>query len=246
MAAGRGTRMRSDIPKVLHRVCGKPMLEWVVDAGREAGADRIVCVVRPGDGVAEGLPEGVELAEQTEGEGTGSAVLAARAATRGRRGPGGGALGRPPARVGRAPHRPARASTARTAPPPRSSRPTGSIPTGYGRIVRNGDGSVERIVETKHPEGVPEEELAIREINLGTYAFEPEALVSALDTVASPSGERYLTGAISVLSERDAGHRHLPDRRRQRRPRRERPRRPDAGRGGGPGADPRAPRPRRA
>ena len=78
MAAGQGTRMRSELPKVLHRVCGKPMLEWVVDAGREAGADRIVCVVRPGDGVADGLPEGVELAEQTEGEGTGSAVLAAR------------------------------------------------------------------------------------------------------------------------------------------------------------------------
>ena len=78
MAAGRGTRMRSDVPKVLHRVCGKPMLDWVVDAGREAGAGRIVCVVRPGDGVAEGLPEGVELAEQTDGEGTGAAVLAAR------------------------------------------------------------------------------------------------------------------------------------------------------------------------
>ena len=56
-------------------------------------------------------------------------------------------------------------------------------PAGYGRIVRNGDGGVERIVETKYPEGVPEEELAIREINLGTYAFEPEALVAALDTV---------------------------------------------------------------
>ena len=78
MAAGQGTRMRSDVPKVLHRICGKPMVEWVIDAARDAGASRIVCVVRPGDGVAEGLPEGVEVAEQHDGEGTGAAVLAAR------------------------------------------------------------------------------------------------------------------------------------------------------------------------
>src|SRR5919205_714034 len=83
MAAGQGTRMRSDIPKVLHRVAGKTLVEWVVDAAREAGAERVVAVVRPGDGVAEGLPEGVEVAEQTDGEGTGSAVLAARSAVDG-------------------------------------------------------------------------------------------------------------------------------------------------------------------
>src|ERR671916_3415386 len=78
MAAGQGTRMRSDTPKVLHRVAGKALVEWVVDAARAAGAERVVAVVRPGDGVAEGLPDGVEVAEQREGEGTGSAVLAAR------------------------------------------------------------------------------------------------------------------------------------------------------------------------
>ncbi len=78
MAAGQGTRMRSDMPKVLHRVAGKALVEWVVDAARAAGAERVVAVVRPGDGVAEGLPDGVEVAEQREGEGTGAAVLAAR------------------------------------------------------------------------------------------------------------------------------------------------------------------------
>src|SRR5919107_678072 len=78
MAAGQGTRMRSDLPKVLHRVAGKTLVGWVVDAAREAGAERVVAVVRPGDGVAEGLPDGVEVAEQTEGEGTAAAVLAAR------------------------------------------------------------------------------------------------------------------------------------------------------------------------
>src|SRR4051812_20703999 len=78
MAAGKGTRMHSAVPKVLHAVCGKPMVEWVIDAAREAGASRIVAVTRPDDGVAEGLPEDVTVAEQREGEGTGSAVLAAR------------------------------------------------------------------------------------------------------------------------------------------------------------------------
>ena len=78
MAAGQGTRMRSELPKVLHPVCGKPMVEWVIDAARTAGAGRIVCVTRPGDGVAGRLPDGVEVAEQVEGEGTGAAVLAAR------------------------------------------------------------------------------------------------------------------------------------------------------------------------
>src|SRR5215211_338278 len=96
MAAGQGTRMRSDVPKVLHRIAGKPLVEWVVDAAREAGAARVVAVVRPGDGVAEGLPDGVEVAEQREGEGTGAAVLAAREAVLGAgSGPDGGTAGAP-------------------------------------------------------------------------------------------------------------------------------------------------------
>ena len=78
MAAGQGTRMLSDTPKVLHRVAGKSLVEWVADAARAAGAERVVAVVRPGDGVEEGLPDGIEVAEQREGEGTGAAVLAAR------------------------------------------------------------------------------------------------------------------------------------------------------------------------
>ena len=79
-------------------------------------------------------------------------------------------------------------------------------PAGYGRIVRDGDGSVARIVETKNPDGVSAEELAIREINLGTYAFDPGALLSALDAVAAQGGERYLTGAIQVMRDR---HEHI-------------------------------------
>src|SRR3954465_10394891 len=74
MAAGKGTRMRSGVPKVLHSVWGKAMVQWVIDAAREAGAGRIVAITRPGDGVAEGLPDDVGVAGQREGEGAGSAV----------------------------------------------------------------------------------------------------------------------------------------------------------------------------
>ena len=196
MAAGQGTRMRSSTPKVLHRVCGKPMVEWVIDAARHAGAGRIVCVVRPGDGVAEGLPAGVEVAEQHEGEGTGAAVLAAR-----------DSIGDGPVVILSGDH-----------PLVTSAHLDGLLaqhfaeqaaatilttdqldPAGYGRIVRDGNGSVERIVETKYPEAVPDAELTIREINLGTYVFEPGALYAALDQVSLESGERYLTGTFPLI-----------------------------------------------
>src|SRR3954451_16823184 len=78
MAAGHGTRMYSSLPKVLNPVCGVPMLDWVVEAAQEAGADRVVCVTPPDSGVTHALPPGAAAVEQTEGEGPGSALLAAR------------------------------------------------------------------------------------------------------------------------------------------------------------------------
>jgi bifunctional UDP-N-acetylglucosamine pyrophosphorylase / glucosamine-1-phosphate N-acetyltransferase len=196
MAAGQGTRMRSGTPKVLHRVCGKPMIEWVVDAARAAGAERVVCVVRPGDRVAEGLPEGVEVAEQADGEGTGAAVLAARDQVDD--GPVVVLSGDHPlvtadqvaGLVER--HRAAKAGA--------TLLTTEELePAGYGRIVRSETGEVERIVETKYTEGVPPGELAIREINLGTYVFEAPQVFDALDEVALADGERYLTDVLPVL-----------------------------------------------
>ena len=199
MAAGRGTRMRSELPKVLHPVCGKPMVEWVIDAARAAGAERAVVVTRPGDGVAEGLPEGVEVAEQTEGEGTGAAVLAARDRLEADRAvvilSGDHPLVTAEDIEGMVrTHREEQAAA--------TMLTTDSLdPAGYGRVVRGEDGAVERIVETKYPEGVPEDELAIREINLGTYAFQPAELLEALDQVELDRGERYLTGVVPVFHE---------------------------------------------
>jgi bifunctional UDP-N-acetylglucosamine pyrophosphorylase / glucosamine-1-phosphate N-acetyltransferase len=197
MAAGQGTRMRSEVPKVLHRICGKPMVEWVIDAAREAGASRVVCVVRPGNGVAEGLPDGVEIAEQHEGEGTGAAVLAARDAVE----PG-------PFLVLSGDHPLVTAEQISSLLGEHRQAGAGATlmtielqePAGYGRIVRNGQGEFERIVETKDPRGVAPEELAIREINLGTYVFEAPALFEALERVAKQDGERFLTGVFPQLS----------------------------------------------
>src|SRR3954471_12579816 len=200
MAAGQGTRMKSALPKVLHPVCGVPMVHWVIAAARAAGADRVVCVTRPGDGVAEQLPEGVEHAPQHAGEGTGSAVLAAREA-----------LEQSETVVvlsGDVPlvsaeliedlvakHRDAGATA--------TLLTTDELdPTAYGRIVRTAEGDVERIVETNSTEGVPPEVLAIREINIGTYAFGGPELVRALDEVAETDGERYLTGVFPIMRER--------------------------------------------
>jgi bifunctional UDP-N-acetylglucosamine pyrophosphorylase / glucosamine-1-phosphate N-acetyltransferase len=201
MAAGQGTRMRSEVPKVLHRICGKPMVEWVIDAANEAGATRVVCVVRPGDGVKDGLPEGVEVAEQHEGEGTGAAVLAARGVVD----PGpfvvlsGDHPLVTPDQIDRllAAHREAEAGATLLTTELQD-------PAGYGRIVRNGDGEFERIVETKDANEVSPDELAIREINLGTYVFEAPALFDGLEQVANQNGERFLTGAFPVLKAEGA------------------------------------------
>ena len=196
MAAGRGTRMRSDVPKVLHRVCGKPMVEWVVDAAREAGAGRVVCVVRPGDRVAEGLPDSVAVAEQRNGEGTGAAVLAAR-----------DAVADGPVVVLSGDHPLVTASQIAGLVDEHRRVGAGATllstdrldPTGYGRIVRTNGGEVERVVETKYTEGVPVADLAIREVNLGTYVFEAPHVFDALDDVGLENGERFLTGVLPVL-----------------------------------------------
>jgi bifunctional UDP-N-acetylglucosamine pyrophosphorylase/glucosamine-1-phosphate N-acetyltransferase len=196
MAAGRGTRMRSETPKVLHRVCGKPMVEWVIDAARTAGAGHVVCVVRPGDGVAQGLPDSVAVAEQREGEGTGAAVLCAREEV---------AAG--PVVVLSADHPLVTAEQIAGLVEEHSRAGGGAAvlttdqldPAGYGRIVRDENGEVERIVETKYTGGVAPGELAIREVNLGTYAFEAPRLFEALDEVGLDDGERYLTGVIPLL-----------------------------------------------
>jgi bifunctional UDP-N-acetylglucosamine pyrophosphorylase / glucosamine-1-phosphate N-acetyltransferase len=196
MAAGQGTRMRSDLPKVLHRVAGRTLVEWVVDAAREAGGERVVAVVRPGDGAAEGLPDGVEVAEQREGEGTGSAVLAARDVVED--GPVVVVSGDHPLITveqleGLIAEHESQDALATLLTTDRLD------PAGYGRVVRDDSGHVDRIFETKYTEGLSKDELAVREINLGTYVFDANTLFEALDQVGLEKGERYLTGVFPLI-----------------------------------------------
>ena len=206
MAAGHGTRMRSELAKVLHPICGRPMVLWVAEAAREAGAGRVVCVARPGEGVAERLDGRVEVAEQVEGEGTGSAVLAAREA-----------IEAADAVVVLSGDHPlvSRDTIAAMVETHRRENAVATVlttteidPAGYGRIVRGADGSVDRIVETKHPEDVDAEVLAIREANVGAYVFAGRDLLEGLDNVGEIRGERHLTEVVPILIER--GRRVVP------------------------------------
>ena len=156
----------------------------------------------------------MEVAEQTDGEGTGAAVLAARDSPGRRDERRGDPLRRPSARIGRAPHGLLEPSTTRGAAA--TLLTTDELdPAGYGRIVRDGDGSVERIVETKDPDGVPPDELAIREINLGTYVFDaPAAVRRARRGRPRRTASATSPASFPILRDRGRAHRRSPDRRR--------------------------------
>ncbi len=169
--------MRSRLPKVLHEICGRPMIAWPVAAALEAGAAKIVVVDGPQRPLDGWLPDGVELAVQAEPNGTGGAVLAAV-----------DHLGDGPVVVvnGDAPlvtaHALKRLLEAHVAHAVQATLAAMELddPSGYGRIVRRADGSVARVVETKVAADASAEELAIREVNAGVYAFDAAALKDAL------------------------------------------------------------------
>jgi bifunctional UDP-N-acetylglucosamine pyrophosphorylase/glucosamine-1-phosphate N-acetyltransferase len=206
MAAGRGTRMRSRLPKVLHPLCGRPLLLWPVEAAREAGAERVVVVLgAEGDEVRRVLPPGVEVVVQDPPAGTGDAVNTARAALEGAKDVIVLSGDHPLLDAGfltALAERHAASGAAATV----TTREL-EDPGQYGRVVRTPDGDIERIVETKSPGDATAEELAIKEINAGTYVFAVEPLYEALSEVGTDNaqGEVYLGDALPIL--RQAGHR---------------------------------------
>jgi bifunctional UDP-N-acetylglucosamine pyrophosphorylase/glucosamine-1-phosphate N-acetyltransferase len=203
MAGGLGTRMRSPKPKVLHDLCGAPMLAWVVAAALEAGSDDVVVVVSPAiaEQVAAAFPD-VQVAIQEPANGTGHAAEVGVNALAGRADHVLVLSGDTPA---------IRSETVRAVreageqegvdcalaiahvPPPHA----------YGRVVRSGS-SVERIVEAR--DATPDE-LEIDGINVGIYAFRAGALAEALTRVEphNAQGERYLTDVVALLPGRVAG-----------------------------------------
>jgi bifunctional UDP-N-acetylglucosamine pyrophosphorylase/glucosamine-1-phosphate N-acetyltransferase len=205
MAAGEGTRMRSSLPKVLHPVCGRPMVAWPIAAAREAGAGRIAVIVSPDRDLSGFLPEGVETVVQPEPDGTGGAIRAAKNVIRESETvvvmPGDHPLisGEVLSALLEVHRAAGAAATVMTTDV--------DDPGSYGRIVRDSDGGVERIVEAKSPGDATAEELAITEVNTCTYAFAAGPLSEALDrlTTDNAQGEHYLGDVLPLL--REAGHR---------------------------------------
>jgi bifunctional UDP-N-acetylglucosamine pyrophosphorylase/glucosamine-1-phosphate N-acetyltransferase len=209
LAAGKGTRMGSDLPKVVHDAAGKPLVGWVLDALDAAGCtDQIVVIGHGADLVrdAVGQRPWVKFALQQEQRGTGDAVAAAaefiRAACRNDaavRRPvvivcGDSPLLRPTSVTGLL------AAFAQTNAACLLGTAVTDDPTGLGRIVRDDAGRFLRITEEK--DATPGER-AIREVNMSTYVFAAERLLTSLEQLdtANAAGEYYLTDCPRLLLE---------------------------------------------
>jgi bifunctional UDP-N-acetylglucosamine pyrophosphorylase/glucosamine-1-phosphate N-acetyltransferase len=200
LAAGQGTRMKSDLPKVLFPIAGRPLVSWVLDAVAAQNPDETVVVVGHGaDEVREILPAGVTAVVQGERLGTGHAVMVALAAMGKVDGdtllvvPGDSPLLKPVSLTALlARHGLGALATLLTARMP--------DPTGYGRIVRK-DGEVAGIVEERDAD--PEQRL-IDEVAVSTYAFDGRSLADALTQIGrvNDQGEYYLPDVIGLLSAR--------------------------------------------
>src|SRR6266480_1913419 len=201
MAAGQGTRMRSAVPKVLHEVCGRPMVAWPVIAAQQAGAGRICVIVSPGIDLSPVLPNGTETIVQQVADGTGGALRAAADVVR--------AAETVLVLSGDHPLVSAEIigeliATHRAADAAATVMTTEmDDPASYGRIVRGAEGEIERIVEAKAPGDATPEELAIKEVNAGTYAFAGDALTDALSKLSSDNaqGEYYLGDVLPLFHE---------------------------------------------
>ena len=199
LAAGQGTRMRSGIPKLLHPLCGRPMIAWPVAAARDAGAGTVVVVDSPERPLAAVLDGEVEIAVQDRPLGTADAVRAAVAQIETEstvivlNGDVPLVTSETLRALADAHARSGAAGTIATA--------VLEDPAGYGRVVRAPDGTVERVVETKAPGDATEGELHIREINTGIFAFDGGLLLDALAQVRADNaqGELYLPDVLPIL-----------------------------------------------
>jgi bifunctional UDP-N-acetylglucosamine pyrophosphorylase/glucosamine-1-phosphate N-acetyltransferase len=201
MAAGEGTRMRSSLPKMLHPVCGRPMIAWPVLAAREAGAGRVCVIVSPDRDLTAALPDGTETVVQPQPDGTGGAVRAALDIVRESETVfivnGDHPLITPELIADAIEAHRGAAAAATVITVDRDD------PESLGRIVRGASGDFDRIVETKHPEGVPAEVLAIGEVNTNTFVFDAGPLADAVGRISdqNPAGEYYIGDALADLRE---------------------------------------------
>ncbi|CNF38966.1 bifunctional N-acetylglucosamine-1-phosphate uridyltransferase/glucosamine-1-phosphate acetyltransferase [Mycobacterium tuberculosis] len=207
LAAGEGTRMKSRTSKVLHELCGRSMLGHVLAAARRLEPERLVVVVghrreQVIEHLAEHAPDAEAVVQEHQG-GTGHAVRMALEQTGALNGTVVVTNGDHPLLRGetlqdlvRVHEGEGNAATVLTTEMPDA--------TGYGRMVRAGDGSVEAIVEHKD---ATDAQRAINEINVGMYAFDGALLADALKRVTTDNagGEEYLTDVVAIV--REDGHR---------------------------------------
>ncbi len=202
LAAGKGTRMKSDLPKVLFEACGRPMIAYVIDALERAGIERIVVVIGyRGELVREALADrdNVIFAEQTEQLGTGHAVMMCRDALKDQTGPVLIVTGDSPL---------IQQSSVEELLAEFTKSETACLlgtlhkedPTGLGRIVRGTAGGFEEIVEEKD---ATEEQRAITEVNMSTYVFDTVELLGALDQLTDDNQQReyYITDCPGILKQ---------------------------------------------
>ncbi len=204
LAAGKSTRMNSELPKVLHELCGQPMLSFVLTACRMAGVDRILVVVGSDkQRVKERFSADCELEwiVQEEQKGTGHAVQVCREALGDFDGSVLVVAGDMPL-VQRATFASLLESRAQSGDAVTLATTVLDDPTGYGRIVRDDDGQLVAIVE--HADCTAEQR-EICEVNPSYYCFDGKKLFAALERVrpAGAKGEYYLTDVIRLYREAD-------------------------------------------
>ncbi len=202
LAAGRGTRMKSDLPKVLHPICGRPMIAYALDLAASVGIKQpIVVLSKDSDDVTPFLPKDAKVVIQDKPLGTGDAVLATKRVI-------GGFTGDLVILYADTPLI-RRTTIQRLIETHRKSNATCTLltahladPSGYGRVLRDPTGIVTGIVEELEANAA---QRAIREINVGPLCIEAAPLFEALASVGpSKSGkEWYLTEAVGILAKRE-------------------------------------------
>lgn len=200
LAAGKGTRMKSDLPKVVHTVNNKPMVEYAIEAAKGAGADEVCLVVGyKSEVVKASVTSDVQYAMQTEQLGTGHAVKCAKDFV-GTEGETLILFGDTPLITGN--------TLSKLVEFHRENGNGVTVlsaivenPSGYGRIIRNEDGTFKKSVEHKDANEV---ELLSKEVNSGMYVFNAKELNEALDklTTNNAQGEYYLPDTLTIIKEK--------------------------------------------
>ncbi|MBC23109.1 MAG: hypothetical protein CMJ32_04230 [Phycisphaerae bacterium] len=203
LAAGKGTRMKSDLPKVMHEAAGRPIVDWVVAAARASGIEKIVLVIGHGAELVREFykdDDDIHWAVQEEQLGTGHAVMSAAGVFDADR------EGDILILCGDAPL--IRSSTLQTLllkhhqDKAALTMATSILddPSGYGRIIRDANGRLDSIVEDRDAD--PQQK-AIREINPGYYCFDGRTLFKSLPLIENDNakGEYYLTDLVGIYRE---------------------------------------------